>query len=96
MPSKKPRTETSEHEVDGHSVRIVRGRDHEELWINGTRRRFFKYAQGYVLADNAFVPPQQSLLDAASGYLKQAEREKPERAEKPDKPDKPEKKRGGR
>jgi hypothetical protein len=79
MPGTKEKTEISEHDVDGHSVRIVRGLDREELWIDGTRRRFFKYPGGYVLADNAFVPPQETLLEAARDYLKQAEREKPSR-----------------
>lgn len=77
MPGRKAKPETTDHEIDGHSVRIVRGADHEELWINGTRRRFFKYASGYVLADNAFVQPRESLLDAVRAYLKQSESEVP-------------------
>ena len=77
MPGKKAKPETTDHDVDEHSVRIVRGLDHEELWIDGTRRRFFKYSGGYVLADNAYVPPHESLLDAVRAYLKQSERETP-------------------
>lgn len=89
MPGKKkPKPESTDHDVDGHSVRIVRGPDHEELWINGTRRRFFKYPDGYVLADNAYVAPRESLIDAVRGYLKQSERETPA--------NKPAKKRGDR
>ncbi|MEH6437584.1 hypothetical protein [Massilia sp. DD77] len=79
MPSpsdKRPDPETSEHEVDGHVVRIVSGPDHEELWIDGARRRFFSNSGGYVLADNAYVPGRDSLLEAVRVYLGQSERER--------------------
>jgi hypothetical protein len=69
--------ESTEHEVDGHSVRIVCGPDHEELWIDGTRRRFFRNSGGYVLADHAYVPARETLLEAARDYLSQAERARP-------------------
>jgi hypothetical protein len=75
MPRKKAKPETSDHKIDGHQIRIVRDGDQERLWIDGERRRFFKYAQGYVLADNAYVPPSKSLVDAVGTYLKQSERE---------------------
>lgn len=73
---KRPDPESAEHEVDGHAVRIVTGPDHEELWIDGTRRRFFKNSGGYVLADNAYVPAQETLLEAVRDYLRQSERER--------------------
>lgn len=73
MPGKKRKAETSEHDVDGHSVRIIYGPEQEELWIDDTRRRFFKVSGGYVLAENAYVPARDSLLDAAREYLNQAE-----------------------
>jgi hypothetical protein len=74
MPAKKPKAaKVSEHDIDGHSVRIVEGPDQEELWIDGTRRRFFKNEQGYLLADRAYVPSNASLLDAVRQYLKQAD-----------------------
>ena len=77
MAGKTHKQDSSEHEVDGHTVRIVRGADHEELWIDGTRRRFFKNSGGYVLAENAYVPARDSLLEAAKAYLSQAEGAKP-------------------
>lgn len=82
--AKTPEPETAEHDVDGHAVRIVTGPDHEELWIDGTRRRFFKNSGGYVLADNAYVPARESLLEAVRDYLGQSERERggPERGER--------------
>lgn len=67
---------STEHDVDGHVVRIVTGPGHEELWIDGTRRRFFKNSGGYVLADNAYVPARDTLLEAARAYLDQSERER--------------------
>lgn len=74
MPTKKPiKAKISEHDVDGHSVRIVRGSDQEELWIDGKRRRFFTNSGGYVLLDNAYVPAQESLLETVRLYLSQAE-----------------------
>lgn len=73
MPRKAQQPESTQHDVDGHSVQIVRGPDHEELWIDGTRRRFFKNSGGYVLAANAYVPARGSLLEAAKAYLSQAE-----------------------
>lgn len=79
MPStsgNRPSPESTEHDVDGHTVRIVCGPDHEELWIDGTRRRFFRNSGGYVLADNAYVPARETLLDAARAYLNQSERER--------------------
>jgi hypothetical protein len=79
MPSpseKRADPETTEHDVDGHAVRIVTGPEHEELWIDGTRRRFFKNSGGYVLAENAYVPAQETLLDAVRDYLRQSERER--------------------
>lgn len=77
MPGKARKQETSEHDVDGHTVRIVRGPEQEELWIDGTRRRFFKNSGGYVLAENAYVPAHESLLEAAKAYLSQAECTRP-------------------
>ena len=77
--SSRPGPETSEHKVNGHSVRIVRAADHEELWIDGTRRRFFRNSGGYVLAENAYVPARESLLDAARDYLSQTERARPDK-----------------
>ncbi len=81
MPSRKSRSESSgpepdsssEHMVDGHSVRIARTAGHEELWIDGARRRFFMNSGGYVLAENAYVPARESLLDAVRDYLSQTE-----------------------
>ena len=77
MAGKTHKQDSSEHEVDGHTVRIVHGPDHEELWIDGTRRRFFKNSGGYVLAENAYVPARDSLLEAAKAYLSQAECTRP-------------------
>ncbi|MBQ5964931.1 hypothetical protein [Massilia sp. ZL223] len=73
---KRPDPESTEHDVDGHVVRIVTGPDHEELWIDGTRRRFFKNSGGYVLADNAYMPARETLLEAVRDYLRQSERER--------------------
>lgn len=72
----RPDPETTEHDVNGHVVRIVTGPGHEELWIDGTRRRFFTHSGGYVLADNAYVPGRKTLLEAARDYLGQSERER--------------------
>lgn len=72
MPRKIQKERVSEHDIEGHSVRIVRGIDREELWIDGKRRRFFKNSGGYVLADNAYVPAEESLLEAVRLYLRQA------------------------
>ena len=77
MAGKTHKQDSSEHEVDGHTVRIVHGPDNEELWIDGTRRRFFKNSGGYVLAENAYVPARESLLEAATAYLSQAECTRP-------------------
>ena len=74
MPAKgTSKSNARQHEIDGHSVRIVKRGDHEELWIDGTRRRFFTNSGGYVLAENAYVPGNPSLLDAVRAYLAQAE-----------------------
>ena len=80
MPAKRPqKAKIAEHDVEGRSVRILSGPDREELWIDGTRRRFFKTSGGYVLADNAYVPAHATLLEAARGYIKQAEPAKPKK-----------------
>jgi len=73
MPGKKQKAKVTEHEVGGHSVRIVQQPDREELWIDDTRRRFFKNEQGYVLFDKAYVPSHASLIDAVREYLSETE-----------------------
>lgn len=79
MPStadQRPDLESTEHDVDGHAVRIVTGPGHEELWIDGSRRRFFTNSGGYVLADFAYGPARKTLLEAVRDYLSQSERER--------------------
>ena len=72
MPSKKPSNPpVTEHDVEGHKVRIVRDGEREQLWVDGKRLRVFTNSGGYVLSDNAYVPASRSLLDAAKVYLKQ-------------------------
>jgi len=72
VPSKKPSNPSvTEHDVEGHKVRIVREGEREQLWIDGKRLRVFTNSGGYVLSDNAYVPASPSLLDAARNYLKQ-------------------------
>lgn len=84
MPAKKTsKAKVSEYDIEGRSVRIVSGPDREKLWIDGKRRRFFTNSGGYVLLENAYVPSHASLLDAARGYLKQAE---PPKTAKPAEP----------
>lgn len=72
MSSRKTTPPVEEHQVEGHSVRIRKEGDKEELWIDGTRRRFSVTKDGYTLHEDAYAPPQKSLLEAAKAYLKRA------------------------
>jgi len=52
------------YEIEGHSIAIIKEGEVEQLWMDGTRRKFHKSEAGYLLHDNAYVSPQTSLLDA--------------------------------
>ena len=52
------------------AVEIHRRDGREELWIEGERRRFFRTDDGYTLFDDAYAPPQETLLEAAENYLR--------------------------
>ena len=58
-----------EQRYRGYVIRIIRHEDHEELWIDGVRCSFFATAEGYNLRDDAYAPPQQTLLEAAQRYI---------------------------
>ena len=58
------------YEIEGHSVQIRKEGDAEQLRIDGVRRRFFMTRDGYNLSDDAYTPPQASLLEAVKAYLK--------------------------
>jgi hypothetical protein len=57
------------HQIEGHAVEIRKYAEKEELWIDGVRRKFFANQHGYILFDDAFVPPHKTLLDAVKAYL---------------------------
>ena len=71
MPARK-RTKPSgeKHSVEGHSVEIRKRNDTEELWIDGTRRRFFLTQDGYTLHADAYERPQKTLLQSVMNYLR--------------------------
>ena len=58
-------------ELRGHIIerRIVG--DREELWIDGIRKRFLRSEQGYNLYDDAYRPPQPTLMEAARASFEQ-------------------------
>ncbi|MFB6367630.1 hypothetical protein ACFCP7_27015 [Paenibacillus elgii] len=57
--------------IEGHKVEILRREDgREELWIDGHRRKFFVTEKGYILNDDAFSPPQKTLIKAVENYLR--------------------------
>lgn len=62
---------TETHIIEGHTVEIRRN-GKEELWIDGIRRKFFVYDDGYNLFDDAYAPPQRTLLKAVEAYLRNA------------------------
>lgn len=66
---KEPGSKTDRFEIHGHAVAILRRKDREELWIDGIRRRYIKTDEGYNLYDDAYEPPQKSLIDAVELYL---------------------------
>ena len=71
MPAKKPTEPSGEkHTIEGHAVQIRKREDNEELWIDGTRRRFFLTQDGYTLHADAYARPQKSLLQAVKDYLR--------------------------
>lgn len=61
---------TNRIEVGGHEI-AVRGAPgvDEELWIDGERRQFFVTSGGYHLLDDAYRPPEKTLIDAARAYI---------------------------
>lgn len=61
---------TKRAEIAGHTVEVLAGADGEELWVDGVRRRFFTTSDGYVLLDDAYVPAEATLLDAAVNHVR--------------------------
>ena len=61
-------TNAEEHRDQGHVIRIVGNEGREKLWIDGVRRSFFVSDDGYNLREDAYAPPQETLLDAAKRY----------------------------
>jgi hypothetical protein len=57
------------HKIGSHSIEIRKRAETQELWIDGVRRKFAKTERGYVLHDNAYVPPTKTLLEAVEAYL---------------------------
>jgi len=71
MPAKNPTEPSGEkHTVEGHAVEIRKREDKEELWIDGTRRRFVLTQDGYTLHADAYARPQNTLLQAVKNYLR--------------------------
>lgn len=57
------------HDIHGHAVEIRKLTDHQELWIDGERRKFFAVESGYLLFDDVFRKPYPSLQDAVKAYF---------------------------
>ncbi len=69
MAKKTTKSSYEDHEIAGCAVRIVRTGDVEQLLIDGRPSRFRKTDAGYVLAANAYVEPQETLLGTVKLYL---------------------------
>jgi hypothetical protein len=69
-----PDARVEKYDIEGHSVEIRTRDGHEELWLDGTRRKFFATDQGYTLHEDAYVRPFKSLREAAEAYLKRLSR----------------------
>ncbi len=54
----------------GHTVEVSTGAEGEELSIDGTRRKFFTTSDGYVLLEDAYVPAEATLLNAATKHVR--------------------------
>ncbi len=69
--------EEQEHQFQDHVVRIVVRERHDELWIDGTRRKYFVTDDGFTLHDDAYAPPQKTLLEAVKCYCERPSQENP-------------------
>lgn len=70
MASKKGvKPSVEKQEIKGRSIQIRSLEGREDLWIDGVRRKFHQTERGYTLYDDAYSPPQKSLIHAVKAYL---------------------------